>query len=122
MESVGSFEAKTHLPQLLERVAQGEEFTITKHGKPVARLVPAVPAKPKPDVRQVIEELKAFSGQHARRGPHHPGSHRGRTPLLTGNDAAYLELAIRLGLPLAYLDGNLKTAAAAAGVVLFSPP
>ena len=60
MESVGSFEAKTHLPQLLERVAQGEEFTITKHGKPVARPVPAVPAEPEPDVRQVIEELKAF--------------------------------------------------------------
>ncbi|MGZ5950386.1 MAG: type II toxin-antitoxin system Phd/YefM family antitoxin, partial [Isosphaeraceae bacterium] len=55
MESVGSFEAKTHLPQLLERVAQGEEFTITKHGKPVARLVPAITATPKPDVRQVIE-------------------------------------------------------------------
>ncbi len=61
MESVGSFEAKTHLPQLLERVAQGEEFTITKHGKPVARLVPVAGATPKPDVRQVIEELKAFS-------------------------------------------------------------
>jgi prevent-host-death family protein len=61
MESVGSFEAKTHLPQLLERVAQGEEITITKHGKPVARLVPAVAIKPKPDVRQAIEELKAFS-------------------------------------------------------------
>jgi hypothetical protein len=37
-------------------------------------------------------------------------------------DAAYLELAIRRGLPLACLDGKLKTAAAAAGVVLFSPP
>lgn len=61
MESVGSFEAKTHLPQLLERVAKGEEFTITKHGKPVARLVPATPTKLKPDVKQVIEELKAFS-------------------------------------------------------------
>ncbi len=61
MESVGSFEAKTHLPQLLERVAKGEEFTITKHGKPVARLVPAAPVKTKPDVRRVIEELKAFS-------------------------------------------------------------
>ena len=45
MESVGSFEAKTHLPQLLERVANGEEFTITKHGKPVARLVPASPSQ-----------------------------------------------------------------------------
>jgi prevent-host-death family protein len=60
MKSVGSFDAKTHLPQFLERVAQGEEFTITKHGKPVARLVPAVPVKPRPDVQQVIEELKAF--------------------------------------------------------------
>jgi prevent-host-death family protein len=61
MESVGSFEAKTHLPRLLERVAQGEEFTITERGKPVARLVPVVPAKPRADKRQVIEELKAFS-------------------------------------------------------------
>ena len=61
MESVGSFEAKTHLPHLLDRVAQGEEFTITKHGKPVSRLVPIVTATLKPDVRQVIEELKAFS-------------------------------------------------------------
>jgi antitoxin (DNA-binding transcriptional repressor) of toxin-antitoxin stability system len=42
-------------------VAQGEEFTITRHGKPVARLVPAVAATPKPGVRQVIEELKVFS-------------------------------------------------------------
>ncbi len=60
METVGSFEAKTHLPQLLERVANGEEFTITKHGKPVARLVPVSPTLTKPGVRHVIEELKAF--------------------------------------------------------------
>ncbi len=40
METIGAFEAKTHLPQLLERVARGESLTITKHGKPVARLVP----------------------------------------------------------------------------------
>jgi prevent-host-death family protein len=60
METVGSFEAKTHLAQLLERVANGEEFTITKHGKPVARLVPAA-TKPRRDVKQVIEELRAFS-------------------------------------------------------------
>ncbi len=61
METVGAFEAKTHLSELLERVARGEEFTITKHGKPVARLISAVARKPEPDVRQVIEELKAFS-------------------------------------------------------------
>ena len=48
METVGSFEAKTHLPQLLERAAKGEEFTITKHGKPVARLVPPLAANSAP--------------------------------------------------------------------------
>ena len=60
MESVGSFEAKTHLPQLLERVARGEEFTITKHGKPMARLVPAVSATPKSDIRAAVEAMKQF--------------------------------------------------------------
>ena len=48
--------------------------------------------------------------------------HLARNYQLSAYDAAYLELAIRRGLPLACLDGKLKTAAAAAGVVLFSPP
>ena len=60
MENVGSFEAKTHLPQLLERTAKGEEFTITKHGKPVARLVPPRSAKPAPDVRAAVEAMRKF--------------------------------------------------------------
>lgn len=42
MASVGAFEAKTHFSALLERVAQGEEIVITRHGRPVARLVPAL--------------------------------------------------------------------------------
>ncbi len=37
---VGAYEAKTHFSELLERVTQGEEITITRHGAPVARLVP----------------------------------------------------------------------------------
>lgn len=40
MESVGVYEAKTHLARLVERVRQGESLTITRHGLPVARLVP----------------------------------------------------------------------------------
>ncbi len=40
MTSVGIFEAKTHLSQLLDQVEAGEKFVITRHGKPVARLVP----------------------------------------------------------------------------------
>lgn len=58
-ESVGAYEAKTHLPQLLERVAKGERITITKHGVPIAVLVP-VPAKEQPDVRAAVEEMKKF--------------------------------------------------------------
>jgi len=38
--SVGAYEAKTSLSELLERVESGEEITITRHGTPVARLVP----------------------------------------------------------------------------------
>ncbi len=57
--SVGSYEAKTHLPQLLERVAKGERITITRHGVPVAVLVPA-PAAEKPDIRAAVEEMKRF--------------------------------------------------------------
>lgn len=38
--TVGAFEAKTHLSELLARVEAGERVTITKHGRPIARLVP----------------------------------------------------------------------------------
>lgn len=40
MEMIGAYEAKTHLPKLLDRVARGENLVITRHGKPVAKLVP----------------------------------------------------------------------------------
>ena len=38
--TVGSHEAKTHLARLLDRVERGESIVITRHGEPVARLVP----------------------------------------------------------------------------------
>ena len=38
---VGAYDAKTHLPQLLRDVEQGDSITITVRGKPVAELVPA---------------------------------------------------------------------------------
>ncbi|WZO97853.1 type II toxin-antitoxin system prevent-host-death family antitoxin [Isosphaeraceae bacterium EP7] len=60
MRTIGSYEAKTHLPQLLDDVAKGEEIEITKHGKPVARLVPARPVQARPDVQQLIDEMRAF--------------------------------------------------------------
>jgi prevent-host-death family protein len=59
MTTVGVYEAKTHLAQLLDRVAKGERITITRHGVPVATLSPAEPEDRRP-VREVIEELKRF--------------------------------------------------------------
>lgn len=58
METVGSYQAKTHLPALLDRVAQGEQITITRHGVPVAMLMP-VPGAKKGDVRETIREIFA---------------------------------------------------------------
>lgn len=63
MSSVGAYEAKTHLPSLLERVARGERITITKHGVPIAMLVPVRPTA-KPDPQAVIREIKAFRRGH----------------------------------------------------------
>ena len=57
--TIGSFEAKTHLPALLERVARGEQITITKRGVPIAMLVPMQPEGNK-SRQQVIAELKEF--------------------------------------------------------------
>ena len=42
MITVGSFDAKTHLSSLLDKVEAGEQVLITRHGKPVARLIPEV--------------------------------------------------------------------------------
>jgi prevent-host-death family protein len=56
MDSIGAYEAKTHLPRLLDDVASGRSYVITKHGVPVARLVPA--EQPDVDPREVIRELR----------------------------------------------------------------
>jgi prevent-host-death family protein len=40
MREIGAYEAKTHLPRLLDEVAAGETITITKHGRPIAILSP----------------------------------------------------------------------------------
>jgi prevent-host-death family protein len=60
METIGTFAAKTHLTRLLQRVADGEEFTITRHGLPVARLVPVKRAGLQ-QLRETIAKLKEFN-------------------------------------------------------------
>ncbi|WP_022900862.1 type II toxin-antitoxin system Phd/YefM family antitoxin [Humibacter albus] len=46
MTTIGAYEAKTHLSELLERASAGEEFIIAKHGRALARLGPAGGQRP----------------------------------------------------------------------------
>ena len=59
MTEVGVYEAKTRLPKLLRQVAKGRRITITRHGVPVAMLVPADRGHTRP-IEQAIAELQAF--------------------------------------------------------------
>lgn len=58
MDFIDADEAKTHLPSLLDYVAAGRSFTITRHGVPVARLLPAAQAAAPPE--EAIRELREF--------------------------------------------------------------
>ena len=59
MPQVGAYEAKTRLSQLLEQVARGEEIIITKHGVPVAALIP-VDGSSRQDPQVTIAAIKVF--------------------------------------------------------------
>jgi prevent-host-death family protein len=58
--SIGAFEAKTHLSDLLDRVARGEKITITRHGVPAALLVPVTEAAPKMTHKEIVEGMRAL--------------------------------------------------------------
>jgi prevent-host-death family protein len=60
MQTVGTFEAKTHLNKLLERVSKGETIRITRRGVPVARLVPDQETEKK-DLRKIVAEIREIS-------------------------------------------------------------
>ncbi len=59
MIEVGSFEAKTHLSELLDKVRHGEDVLITRRGKPVARLVGARRVD-EANIGAVIDELRSL--------------------------------------------------------------
>jgi prevent-host-death family protein len=60
MATVGAYEAKTHLPELLERVKKGERIVITKHGNPIAELVPVGTQPVKKTVAEAIASMREF--------------------------------------------------------------
>lgn len=59
MRTIGAYEAKTHLPRLLDEVERGERITITKHGRPVAILVPPDATAPL-DVEDFLQRFREF--------------------------------------------------------------
>jgi prevent-host-death family protein len=61
MREVGAFEAKNRLGALLDEVERGTEIIITRRGKPVAKLVPAVPGHDREAARAAWERIKERS-------------------------------------------------------------
>jgi prevent-host-death family protein len=66
MKQIGVYEAKTHLPSLLEEVEAGETITIPRHGKPVAKLVP-VQANSR-SIDETIAAIHEFRKRHPLNG------------------------------------------------------
>jgi prevent-host-death family protein len=60
VKSIGAFDAKTHLSDLLDRVAQGEKITITRHGVPAALLVPVTETTTKLTHKEIVEGMRAL--------------------------------------------------------------
>jgi prevent-host-death family protein len=61
MKQLGAYEAKTHLSRLLDEVEAGESYAITKHGRPVALLVPATAAaRDEMSIAHAIEGLRKY--------------------------------------------------------------
>ncbi len=71
METVGLFEAKTHLSKLIARAERGEEVIITRHNRPVAKLVP-ITTEISPELYrkrlEILAELQAIGRDIAARG------------------------------------------------------
>lgn len=67
--TLGAFEAKNKFSALLDRVGRGAEFTITKHDRPVARLIPAVAqAQAQAQRKKAAAELRAMSERYSLKG------------------------------------------------------
>ena len=67
MRSVGSFEAKTHLSELLASVERGEEIVITRRGTPIARLLPIAEVSERAAALQKLGAIRArLRGQATR--------------------------------------------------------
>ena len=67
MKTIGAFEAKTHLNELLRRASSGETIRITRRGVPVAKLVPP-DEREKRDLKSVVQEIRQIRKGASLRG------------------------------------------------------
>lgn len=67
---IGTFEAKTRFSALLDQVEKGQEITITRRGRAVARLVPALsdPGARLAEKRAAVQWIKQFRESHTTGG------------------------------------------------------
>ncbi len=63
LEQIGSYDAKTKLPEILRKVQKGQSFTITNHGKPVADIVPSRSIKHE-QVLKAIDDILKIEGKN----------------------------------------------------------
>lgn len=67
MREIQASEAKTHLPRLLDEVERGETIVITRHGRPIARIVPEV-SRRQAEIDAAVSDLRALRRSIAARG------------------------------------------------------
>lgn len=68
MDTVGSFQLKTHLSELLARVAEGEVITITRNGRPIAKLSPIDATATKLSPADAVRAFQEFRRKRPRSG------------------------------------------------------
>ena len=67
-KTVGAYDAKTRFSELLERVEQGDEIVITRHGLPVARMVPVRATSSPESRRTAIESMRELASRNRLEG------------------------------------------------------
>lgn len=68
MRTVSLAHAKAHLSELMDNVESGEEVVITRHGRPVARVLPVNPVKQMLSLQRLAElrqQVPAWQGSSA---------------------------------------------------------
>jgi prevent-host-death family protein len=95
MNEIDAFEAKNALGTLLDRVERGEEIVITRHGKPVARLVPNTGRSDATQARAASERIRS----------------RAQRPISPGEKWALVELEMDTCLDNAYGASTVRVAA-----------